>query len=461
MATGGGLLDLVARGKKDTFFTQNPKISFFHSVYPRSPAFTQEIRYTQPRNNPEWGRWVDFEIEAVGDIMRNPVLLIDLPTWLPPPQAAANPTSYTTDVSGVQYGYIQDIGALMIEKVQFFNDQILMHEFWGQWLEWRTAMRNKSSIYGAVGGRHGIGPAAKGKAATPPRLRVYLPLMGNQFPDDAGFPMTALSSQRFRIRVYLRRLEEVIEASDGRLKPQPWDRDFLQQTSSATPPQPFRTLQRSKIGGPIITLETTQIYIPREAQEFLRHTVMRLPFIQTQLVEHTIEDNKWYPVVNTNSTVSIPIRLDFIGAVSRLTVGLLTDASLQANQLYQTNAPSGGPSAFLRTIRLNMGTQDRLNEWSVNTWRDVANYYKNQKEGRDPNGNPFNVYTLTFGPEDSVRPMGTFNMSRTDASVLYITLDAIATDPRTNTRKTYVYIYGEAWNICEIKDGKGKIIFAD
>jgi len=108
-----------------------------------------------------------------------------------------------------------------------------------------------------------------------------------------------------------------------------------------------------------------------------------------------------------------------------------------------------------------MGSQDRLNEWNVNIWRDVSNYYKNHKEGRDPNGNPFNVYTLTFGPEDITRPMGTLNMSRADVSVLYITLAAIATDPRTNNRKSYVNIYGEAWNICEIKDGKGKIIFAD
>jgi hypothetical protein len=210
-----------------------------------------------------------------------------------------------------------------------------------------------------------------------------------------------------------------------------------------------------------MTLETTQVYIPRDAQEFLRHTMLPLPFVQTQLVEHTIEDNKWYPVVNTNSPVSIPIRLDFVGAMSRLTVGLVTDASIQANQLYQTNPPRGGQGSFLRTLRLNMGTQDRLNEWSAKIWRDVANYYKNQKEGRDPTGDPFNVYTMTFGPEDITRPMGTLNMSRTDASVLYMSLDAIASDPRTNTRKTYVYIYGEAWNIFEIKDGKGKIIFAD
>ena len=67
MSTGGGLLDLVARGKKDTFFTQNPKISFFHSVYQRSPAFTQEVRLTQPRNRPEWGKWVDFYVHQRKD----------------------------------------------------------------------------------------------------------------------------------------------------------------------------------------------------------------------------------------------------------------------------------------------------------------------------------------------------------------------------------------------------------
>jgi hypothetical protein len=461
MATGGGLLDLVARGKKDTFFTQNPKVSFIHSVYPRSPAFTQEIRYTQPRNNAEWGRWVDFEIEPVGDIMRNPTLLIELPTWLPPAQAALNRTSYTTDISGVEYGYCQDVGALMIEKVQFYNDQLLLHEFWGQWLEWRTAMQENSSIYGALGGRHTTGVSRIGKAATPNRLRVSLPLLGNQYPDDRGFPIVALSNQRFRIRIYLRKLENVIEASDGRLNPAPWDRDFIQKSTSKGRAQPFRTLPKAKIGGPIITLETTQIYIPRDAQEYLRHTVIPLPFIQVQLVPYTIEEKKWFPIVNTGATVSIPIHLDFVGAMSRLTVGVQSDAVIQAGQLYQTNPPAGGADAYIQTIRLNMGLKDRLNTWPVKVWRDVANYYKNSKEGRDPNGGVFNVYTLTFGTADTGKPMGTINMSRVDTSVLYVDLAAIAADPRTGGRKSYVYVYGEAWNIFEIKNGKGLVLFAD
>lgn len=460
MATGGGLLDLVARGKKDTFFTQNPKISFFHSVYPKSPPFTQEIRHTQPRNNAEWGRWVDFEIESVGDIMRNPTLLIDLPTWLPVNEASINHTSYITDLSGVEFGYTQDIGALMIEKVQFYNDQLLIHEFWGQWLAWRISMQSNASVYGAIGGRHRVGPVAIARAATPKRLRVRLPLLGNQFDDDQGFPLTALSNQRFRIRIYLKRLEDVIETSDGRLAPKPWDSTFICR-SSPTKRYEFETLPKSKIGGPILTLETTQVYVPRDIQEYLRKTVFSVPFVQVQQCRFTVESNKFFPIVNNGATVSLPLPLDFIGAVSRLTVGVQSDAALQAGQLYDTSPPTGAATSFINTLRINLGLRDRMNEFDQRLWRDMVNYYKNSREPRNPDGGVLGVYTMSFGGKDEFIPIGTFNMSRTMDAVLYVTLSAIAADPRTASRKCYIIVYAEAWNVFEIKDGKGLVIFAD
>ena len=464
MSSGGGLLDLVARGKKDTFFTQNPKVAFINSVYPRYPAFTQEIRLTQPYNRPEWGRWVDFELEPVGDILRNPVLLIEMPTWLPPPIAKVNSSIYVTDLSGVEYGYTQDLAAAMIDKVQVFNDQYLVHEFWGQWLEWRVAMQPSAPIHGAIGGRH---PPLKGyiaKAATPRPMRLHLPLLGNQFPDDMGIPMVALTGGRLRIRVHLKKLEEIIEASDGRLNPKPWDQPFqylTKATSISGEAVPFQTLPRNKIQGPTITLETTQIYIPRDAREYLRKTVVSIPYIQVQLSKFTVEDFKWYPIVNTGAIVSMPLPLDFVGAVSRITVGVITDASLQAGQAYQTNPPSGGANAFLQNIRLNVGTLDRINRYSVQTLRDTNNYYKNQREPHDPNGGVFNVYTLTFGSSENSRPVGTFNMSRTLGAILYVDLDAISADPRTQSRKAYIYVFGEAWNVFEIRDGRPKVLFAD
>ena len=460
MSTGGGLLDLVARGKKDTFFTQNPKVSFFHSVYQRSPAFTQEVRLTQSRNKSEWGRWTDFELESVGDIIKNPVLLINLPTWLSQTQAELNPTSLITDLQGIEFGYTQDVGATMIEKIQVFNDQIMIHEFWGQWLEWRTAMQPNSSVYGGLGGRHAPLPGRIAKAATPKQLRVYLPILGNQTLDDPGFPIVALGGQRFRIRIFLRRLEEIIESSDSRLNPQPWDKTFRLKTSAADPGYEFQTKPREHIGGPILTLETTQIYVPRDVQDFLKKTTLELPFIQNQLCQYTIEDSKFEPVVN-GATVIIPCELDFIGSVQRLTVGLQTVASIQAGQRYDVSTPVGGATSFIQSLRLNNGTRDRINQFSAQIYRDVANYYKNLKEPREPNGLPFNVYTLTFGPSETTKPLGTFNMSRTFDSILYLELAPIAKDSRLDSRKSFIYVFAEAWNIFEIKNGKGKMLFAD
>ena len=400
MSSGGGLLDLVARGKKDTFFTSNPKISHFHSVYPKQPAFTQEVRLTQPRNKPDWGKWTDFEIEAVGDVVKNFVLLIDLPSWLPLVQAKLNPTAITTDLSGVEYGYCQDIGYLLIDKVQVFNDQIKIHEFWGQWLEWRRGQQHNSSIYNKSAGRHNPGPNTIAQAATPGQLRIHLPVIGNQFPDDMGFPMTAVSNQRFRMRVFLRKLEDVIEASDGRLNPQPWGQTFKQQIARSELAQQFETLQRYEIPSPILTLETTQIYISRDAQEYLRKTVISVPFQEVQQCQFTIEDPRWLPVINTGSTVSVPLPLDFIGPTSQITVGVQTEASIYAGQLYQLNPPPNGASSFLLDLRLNMGTIDRINQWSSSIMRDVSNYYKLYKESRDPYDGVLNVYTLTFGPKE-------------------------------------------------------------
>jgi hypothetical protein len=102
-----------------------------------------------------------------------------------------------------------------------------------------------------------------------------------------------------------------------------------------------------------------------------------------------------------------------------------------------------------------------MNGFPIAIWRDMMNYYKNSKEGRDPNGNPFNVYTMAFGPADRTLPIGTFNMSRTMEAVLYADLAAVAADPRTNSRKAYISVFAEAWNLFEIKDGRGVTLFAD
>jgi hypothetical protein len=118
-------------------------------------------------------------------------------------------------------------------------DQLLVHEYWGHWLQLRTAMSKNAPVYAKMANRTNTDYICH--AATPPRLYIPIPMVGNQAKDDQGFPLTALKQSRFRIRVYLRKLEELIEASDGRLNPNPWSKEFQQQTQQTQQTQTFTT----------------------------------------------------------------------------------------------------------------------------------------------------------------------------------------------------------------------------
>ena len=53
----GALYDLVARGKKDTYFIrdEDTSINLFDSRYQSHPASIPELRTIVPRNRVQWG----------------------------------------------------------------------------------------------------------------------------------------------------------------------------------------------------------------------------------------------------------------------------------------------------------------------------------------------------------------------------------------------------------------------
>ena len=153
-------------------------------------------------------------------------LRFTLPTWLPESVAAANGTSLVSDASGVTYGYCNNIGYRIIDKIQLFHDQVLLQETYGEFLDWRIRQTNSSTTSLVIGGSSGYrGNTAFdiGRSATPGQLRVPIPFIGWESIGDQGFPMCAMRKQRFRIRILLRPLEDVVVASDGRASPNPWE----------------------------------------------------------------------------------------------------------------------------------------------------------------------------------------------------------------------------------------------
>lgn len=451
-----GLLELVARGKKDAFFTANPSISFFHSIYQRFAPFTEEVYVIQPRNNADWGNWTEFEYEHRGDLVRKTYIRLTLPTWLPDSLSTLNGNSVITDLSGVSYGYCNNIGYQMLEKIQVFQDQILIQELYGEYLDWRLRQMNSLAstlvIAQTVGTRAETALAIQ-RSATPGVLRIPIPFLGWEAIGDPGFPMVAMKQQRFRIRILLRRLEDVIVASDSRARPQPYNIPLKVQTVENGPFDitSYRSLPESAMAKKIgIALETSQVYVPRDVQEWLKLQKWRIPYRNAQFQEFTIEDNQWNAATSVAS-FSLPFRIDFVGAGSRLLFGVQSQgARLSGQRTFLLSDP-------FQTARLNIANLDRIQSFTPAVFREVTAYWKNQRSAQDlSNPNQFqNVYTLTFGGRESPHPAGTLNFTRSVQPELWLTLSSIPIDTRTLTRRGYLIVYAESWKVWEIQNGKG------
>jgi len=242
----GALFELLTRGNKDKYFfhDDNSAVSPFDNRYNLIPAQIHERRRIPPLNGADFGRTCEFEFEVAGEIFTDPTLLIDLPTWLPSSVQA----SKVTDLSGVSYGYTNGIAFFLFSKIQIYLDQILLQEFSGDALYAATRARgslNSAFLENLQTAVTSPTAATIRQAATPGRLRLRLPLLGCQHSDDGGVPSIAARQQTFKLRLTLRKLEDLVEASDSRAKPTPW----ALSTTFTDGTAPFQTLIRTEIGG--------------------------------------------------------------------------------------------------------------------------------------------------------------------------------------------------------------------
>jgi len=463
----GGLLELVARGKKDLFFTHNPTVSYYHSVYKTASATTKEIYELMPRNTPEWGNWVDFDLEHKGDLASKFYLRVQLPTWLPP--SIQNGTSLVTYPGGVTYGYCQNVGYQMIRKIQVFNDTMLVEELYGEYLDWRLRGSYESGTVLTAAAQIGYReetPLAIGRSASPGLLRVPLPLLGWQGLGDPGFPLCVCRKQRFRIRIWLRSLEELVVCSDGRLSPTPWNGVPLSVQSSKGGPFDTTqvTLPYTSLKSLTLSIETEQRYIPADVKLFLQSRTLRIPFRHIQFETSAIEHNSVVAASPPfNSSVTLPFPLEFIGPSDRFLLGFRTNAATAAGQRTAL-------SPMVSSVRLNIANIDRIKAWDPAIFREVSAYHKQARMplaayGSTVSGTkdvPLDVYTLSFGGYDYGRPAGTVSFTRATLPVLYFVVAPAAADPRLPAdRGGFFLLYRESWNVFQFANGGGKQMFDD
>lgn len=473
----GALFELVARGNKDAYFFQDDADSLFpfQNTYGPHTPFLAEKRQDHASSAPLFGRTAEFEILLAGDYLRNPCLIIDLPTWLPPTVAKQNSRAVVTDSQGVSYGWTNGIAYFLFERIQFFQDTFMIQEWSGDALwanELTKGTLNSSWLSSTLTGTHDNTALEIGRAATPGQLILHLPIPGCA-DGGPGFPIRCATEHKYKIRVKLRKLEDLVEASDGRAKPNPWGRsDFRIQTSATSQPTPFSTLLFTDASPLKLVLETTQIYLTDETRAVILKQHLKLPFQQFYESVYT-QSGLDYAGVLKGGTSVIQRRIDYARhPSSRLLWFFRSKQDLDANRYtaLRNRGGDGGAGAapgvsgsYYNSVSLQIAGQTRELARAPFVWRDVVAH---AKLDLDP-GTELGVFDWTRGwtyadalsisreNVKRIQPEGSLNFTTADRPTL--SFDLAATSPAETELRVIVL----GWAQMEIEGGRAGLLAAN
>ena len=447
---GAGLLELVARGKKDTFFTGDPQMSFFHSVYNRASPWLRETRFVSPRNDGDFDSYVDFVLEPVGDIIRDIHLIVQLPTWLPPSVASINGTSKIIDLSGNTYGWTNHIGYFFIQKVQLYQNQFMLFEDFGEAMWLRALSKStvdKMTVYDSLTGGHDGSALGIQRNATPGQLESRLRLPFDACDRDFGLPIGAINPFSLRLRVYINKLAPMIESSSG-LQANVFGLPMTVQSSATGPAVPFVSKKRNELGKPVLQLRVQYVYVDSICQKLLRSTEWSVPFPRCMTNSFTLEDFVWKP----GATPTLRKGIEIFGSIKRLRIIFQTDASFTAGQAWNYSAPGGGD--WFSSLSFFLHGNDRLGLWDPAVFEQLTPY------SHDVGRYVPNVFCLDSGAEDLDVPAGTLNLTQAEKPELQFVLTALAADARNGSKKTYLRVYADVWDLLRLSSGLIKLPYS-
>ena len=447
----GSLYELVARGNKDVFFYADRADStyIFDNTYDAQTPFLEEVRRVPPKTASEFGRTVEFELDLVGDIMKNPAILINLPTWPPEAQAKFVKQSTIVDNQGLSYGYVQGIAYFLFETISFYQDNILLQEVTGDAL-WalgkNTGSYGQGFVYTSQTGGHGGTPLEIGWNAAPPQLRLEIPLI-------EPFPQRAATSHTYRIRCKLRKLEDLVESSDATAvaKAYPWDKEMIIRRSLIDPGTPFITIKRDHIAPLLLQLETTQVYLEKKVQEAMQSNPISVRFNRIYTNRFTQNQLDYAGVIGGGTSV-VNRRLDARHPSGRITWFFRSMDDVNANRLYKINTVDKTP--YYNSLTFLIAGQTREAPRSSTVWRDITNFAKEECDS----GIELGTMNWSFGaiaPKRFAEPIGrsqggSVNFTTADKPTLYIDL----AKPGSLTPSTELFVIVEG--LCEFKTDKGR-----
>ena len=450
----GALYESVARGNKDTFFFQeDPEktLNPFENRYEKTPPLIHELRRIPPLNGAEFGRSCEFEFEIAGDIFMQPTILIDLPTWIPPMEAEAGDARLIRDAAGNSYGYTNGIAYFLFSRIQIYQDKLLLEEYSGDALFARRAGRGSlSSAYleNTLTGWHDGSVTSIAANATPPRLRLEIPFIGGR----QGFPSIAMRKQTFKLRLDLRKLEEIVESSDATTTEpaRPWLLPIMQNGATSIKP-----LALTAIAAPTLQLESRHIYTDGETQVALRSKTIELPF--SRIYENTsnfgVTD---YAPLLKNVPAIVTRRLDAQHPASRVFWFIRSRQDLRAGRRWKFTGT--GAQEYYANESLIIAGRDRETLFSPFIWNTLTHHAKEDRDCGAGIGEMSwdlgNIYGRR-APFYDKQPEGSVNFTTADRPTLYTSLADAA---GSNTEMTAIV---DTWVLYVIENNRGYLKYGN
>ena len=401
----GTLVELIARGKQDTYIIGNPQFSYFKSVYKRYTNFSVETIKQIFTESADFGKRVTCIIDKKADLLSDIMLQIELPPL----------QNYISWTNGIGYYMIDYV------ELQFGGEQIdrITGDMMNLWMELSTPAGKKEALYKMVGKNITFTSSSQSGALN---LLVPLPFWFCRSIEKA-LPLISMQYTDVKIVVQFKQFNKC----------------WYNLTPSNTPgPEPSTT--------PIIknaNLLCNYVYLDVfERTKFAKELNHEYLIEQFQSINgFTVAPN----ILNAN------IRLFFNHTVKELFWIYRTNIANNTNDYDNYSSLTiidNKPSPPFSYITLRFNGNDRF-ETTTETFFRLYQPYKYHSSGTN---NFIYMYSFSLDPEN-IQPSGTCNFSKIDNVVL--SLDFIANIP-----EGIVNVYAMNYNILRIQNGMSGILFS-
>lgn len=414
MTGGGGLLQLVARGKQDVFLTGNPQITWFKMVYRRYTNFAIESMPMYFDGTPDFGKRITCLVPRRGDLLGQIILEVTLPQ-----------IKLTSNQSITSY--VNAIGHALIHEISIEIGEQEIDKQTGEWMEiWSnltTTEETRFGFYDMIGKVDGyVPPTLYGP------LKLYIPLRF-WFCKNPGLslPLLALQYHPVRINLTLRPLQQLFYS------------DQLVANCDSTTVNPV-SITDMQLWGDYILLDI------EERRRFVANSH-----------EYLIEQVQYSPSIGLNPSInSIPVRVEFNHPIREFIFILQKNVMESYHEWFNYSSlaisENGQRTDLLTSAVLQLDGQDRFQERDAGYFRLVQPW---QRHTVIPNEDYLYVYSFALRPEE-LQPTGSMNASRIDNIIWQLTMNQTTNPARGNCSAR---VYATNHNVLRVVDGFGGLLF--